>query len=787
MYAAINVAGLATGITVMLLAILFWRDEVRFDKFHRNLPNLYRVTTSLVETKSAGRETVGSTGQVQGPAFKNAIPEIKSYTRVLGGDIYTNISGNNKTIKIQPLFVDTTFLDMLSFPLLHGNKQTALRNIESVVLTESTARKLFNRADAIGELITLDADPSFEKLGKPLIVSAVVKDPPHNSSLQFDALYSYAFMRLSFEDDAWLNAYIGTFVLLDPGSNIKMVVDKMQKVFELHAKQQLTQSKSLLGYDPQITYGLQRIDDIHLNPLSRRYGNIESGITRVSDPVYSTVFLVISGFILLMAAINFMNINIASSIKRSKEVGVRKIAGGSRWQIITQFMTEGSMLCGVSFILSLLAIFFLLPLFNQLTAKHLMPLSLLSPAVIVWFLMLLIMLIAVTSTYPAIVLSRFNPAQVLYNRITSNGGGNLRKLLIIVQFTPAVCMLIATIVYYSQVSFMRTKSLGYEPSQVIHTSIFGNRDYNAVINILKNEFAREPLFKQVSFGSNGYVDRVEINNYGLDVFKKVADENFIPLLKIPIVAGRNFNKADANTGIIVNETFVRQLGTGYVVGQSIQIVERGEKYSKTIIGIVKDYHYNSPRTPILPLIMFMNKNPDGDIWIKVDQANMQAGIAALSSIYTKTMPGAMFDYDLLDETNAKDFYKEMQWQKVVMGGTVASLIICMLGLFGLAHLSIYQRTKEIGIRKVLGASVSQIVLLLSGGFIKLVIVAILIASPLAWIVMHYWLQNYAYHIHIGPTIFVVAALMAVSVAFISISYQTFRFALTNPVTCLRTE
>lgn len=786
-YAAINVIGLASGITAMLLAILFWRDEVSFDRFHTNLPHLYRITTSLVETKGAARETVGSTGQVQGPAFKAAIPEIKSYTRVLGGDIYSSVSANNKTLKVQPLFVDTSFLQIFTFPLIQGNPATALRNIESVVLTESTAKKLFNRTDVIGELLSVDADPSFQKLGKPLIISAVVKDPPPNSSLQFDLLYTNAFMRLSFEDEAWLNAYIGTFLLLEADANLRSVEHKMQQVFEQHAQQQLSTTIKQFGYDPQIKYGLQRVEDIHFKSLERTYGNIESGVTKSSNPLYSIVFLAVAAFILVMAAINFMNIHIAASIQRAKEVGVRKIAGGSRWQIIAQFLTEASLLCILSFAISIVAVFALLPVFSELTGKQLLPSLLLSSSVISSFILLLILLIGVTSIYPAIVLSRFNPVEVLYNRFTKNSGDGLRKLLVVVQFTPAVFMLIATIVYYSQVTFMRTKSLGYNPSQVIQTSVYGNRDYNAVIHVLKNEFAQESTFNKVAFGSNGYKDRMEINGKTVDVFRKAADENLIPLLEIPMVAGRNFKEGDAESGIIVNETFVRHVGVNYAVGARVDFNYRDEKFTRRIVGVVKDYHYNSPRAPILPMVMFMNKNPDGDIWIKVDQANMQQAITALARIYKNAMPSALFEYALMDETNAKDFYKEMQWQKIVTIGTVTSLVICVLGLFGLAHLSIYQRIKEIGIRKVLGASLSQLVLLLTAGFLKLVLTAIVIASPLALIAMRYWLQNYAYHIDIGPAIFLVAGLLAIGVAFLAISYQTFRLALTNPVKCLKSE
>jgi putative ABC transport system permease protein len=787
-YAIINITGLATGITAMLLAILFWRDEASFDSFHENNPNLYRVTTSHIESRGGDHVTVGATGQVQGPAFKASIPEVKTFTRVMGGDIYSNIVANKKTLKVQPLFVDRNFLEVFSFPVIYGSAATALDKIESVVLTESTAKRFFNTADVVGKLLTVDADPSYDRLGKPLVVSAVIQDPPHNSSLRFDLLYTFAFMRLSFEDEAWLNAYLGTFLVLEPGSNIKQVEKKFDQVYQLHAKQQLEANKKQYGFDPQISYHLQPIENIHFDPLTRSMTNAEGGVINGSDIVYSVVFLVVSGFILLMAAINFVNISIAASIKRSKEVGVRKIAGGSRWQIIAQFLTEASILCLLSFLLSLALVYLVLPVFNQLTGKFLLISKIFSLSSLYYFLILPAILILVTSLYPAFILSKFRPVEVLYNRVTGSRSGTFRKALVVVQFTPAIFLLIATIVYYSQMNYVQTKDPGYDPSQVIRTSIYGNRDFTSVTTVLKNDFAGDPLFKKVSFGSNGYNERIDVNGKNIELFKKVADENFIPLLEIPLLAGRNFVAADADNGIIVNETFVRSVGLDFAVGSQVEIREYyGETIRRTIVGVVKDYHHSSPRLKILPMIMFMNKAPSGDIWLKVEQSNMKKAIASLRNIYHHAMPEALFEYGLMDEMNARDFYKEQQWQKVVTIGTVLSFFICWLGLFGLAHLATYQRIKEIGIRKVLGASLSQIVMLLTGGFIKLVLIALLIASPLAWMAMDYWLRDYAYHINVGPGVFLIAATMAVTVTFLSVGYQSFRSALSNPVKSLRTD
>jgi putative ABC transport system permease protein len=636
--------------------------------------------------------------------------------------------------------------------------------------------------------MSVDADPSFDKLARPLVVTAVIKDPPRNSSLQFDLLFTYSFMRLSFEDDSWLNAYIGTFLVLEPGSDISKVEQNFIQVYEVNAKQQLDESRRQYGFDPQVTYHLQPVQDIHFNPMMRTTGSAEGGVVNGSDITYSIVFLVISGFILLMAAINFININIAGSIKRSKEIGIRKISGGSRRQIIAQFLIEASMLCFVSFILSLVLIYLLLPVFGQLTGKHLVISDIFSSSSLYYFLLLLVVLILVTSLYPAFILSKFRPAEVLYNRVAGNNSGTYRKALVVVQFTPAIFLLIATLIYYSQMNYIRSKDPGYNPSQVIRTSVYGDRDYNSVVRVLRNEFAQEPLFKKFSFGSNGYSDRFEFNGKNVEFFRKTADENYIPLMEIPLVDGRNFTPADAENGIIVNETFVKRIGIVNPVGAQVKINDfNQESYYRTIVGVIKDYHYGSMRTAILPMVMFMKKHPDGDIWIKVDQANMNKAIIALNKIYNKAMPSALFEYGLMDELNAKDFYRDRQWQKVVTVGTVLSFIICWLGLFGLAHLSTYRRIKEIGIRKVLGASVTQIVVLLTGGFIKLVLVALLIASPLAWMAMDYWLRDYAYHINIGPGVFLFAAGMAVSITFLSVGYQSFMSALTNPVSSLRNE
>ena len=786
LYAVINIVGLATGITCMLLAVLYWNDEHSFDNFHANNPNLYRVTTTLIDNKNEDPQIIGGTGQVQGPAFKNAVPEVKSYVRIMGGDIYSDVIGNEKGLRLKLLFADSNFFKVFSFKIIHGNAATALSNVYDAVLTETAARKFFNTDDVVGKTLSTDADPSFDKLGRPLIITAVIKDPPANSSLQFDALFSFQFMELSFQDNNWLNAYLGTFVVLDPHADKNKVEQKFDAVYASHAKEQLAQKIKLYGYDPQVSYGLQPITDIHLNPLMRSSGNAEGGIVNVSNPVYSYMFLGIAFFILLMASINFVNISIANSLKRSKEVGIRKISGGSRGHIIMQFINESVILCFVAFLFSIVLLNISLPLFNTLTGKQIELAQAFNGKLLLYFAALFLLIIALTGIYPAVVVSRFNPSEVLYNRQKLSGRSVLGRSLVVLQFSLALCLLIATLVYYSQMDFMRTKNLGYNPNQIIRTNISGDRDYRSAITYLKNEFAKEPSIKAVSFGNDGYPENIEVDGKNIKAQYKNVDENFLFVMQIPLLAGSNIGTASKNE-VIVNETFVKQSGIENPVGAQIKVYRYGDSATKTISGVVKDFHFASLREPITPMVMYASEVPDGGIWIRFNQAKQKEAMAAIERIYKKAMPGAVYQYNFLDELNAQQYFQEQRWQQVVSVATILAFIICCLGLFGFAHLSTNQRTKEIGVRKVLGASVGQIVTLLSRDFLKPVVIAFLIASPVSWIVMNKWLQDYAYRINIGWTVFALAGSIAVTVALLTVCFQAVKAAIANPVKSLRTE
>src|SRR4030095_3614781 len=348
LYSFINLVGLAVAITCVLLAVLFIKDERSFDRFHEKRENLYRIVTSRTDDKGR-RGTVAGTGKPQAAAFKEAVPEIVDHVRIMGGDIRGDVAFDNKTLNLQMLFADESFFKLFSFPLVRGDAATALNDISSVVVTESVAKKYFNSIDVVGKTMTLDSDPSAQKLEKPMIITAVAKDIPKNSSIRFEILMPLRFMQLSFTDTAWLNQYLGTFVLLQPGANLDKVSRKFDQVFAKHAKYQLEETKKLYNYDPDVRYSLQNVVDMHLEPHSTGPFR-EGGIVNESDPIFSWLFLGITLFILFMATVNFVNISIAGSLKRAKEVGVRKITGGSKRQIIAQFLTESAIVCISAFL-----------------------------------------------------------------------------------------------------------------------------------------------------------------------------------------------------------------------------------------------------------------------------------------------------------------------------------------------------------------------------------------------------------------------------------------------------
>lgn len=791
LYAFINITGLAAGITCLLLAVLFTRDEHSFDSFHRQSNNLYRVTTSFIPEKGNKSITTGGTGQVQGPAFKAQISEIADYTRIMGGDISGDMIANGKVLKQQLLFADDHFFNVFSFKLIAGDTATALKDVGSAVITERTALKFFNTTDVVGKLLRMDEDPSARKLGRPLVITGVVSDPPQHSSIQFDVLLSFKFLQLSFEDNNWYNQYLGTFVLLQPGADTKVVAAKMDRVHAMQAGNQLLIQQHTTGFDQQVHYGLQPITEMHLAPLYQPGTGIETGVVNGSRPVFSYIFLGIAVFILIMAGINFVNIHIAGSMKRAREVGVRKINGSSSIQIIVQFMLESLLLCVLACVLAALLTVAVLPLFNQLSGKQLLLREALDAPLLLYCLLILGALVLLTGTYPASLLAKFKPVEVLYNKQRLSGGNILGRSLVVLQFSLAVCLLIASLVFYKQMDYVRTRDLGYNPHQVIRTFIGGDREAATVQAFLKNQLAGEPGVKALSFGGErGGASLVKLPGKSIEAVHRVIDEQYLPALSIPVKEGRNFavtSPADKTGGAIVNEAFVKAAGLKDPIGTVVQTDPYFDKETRTIIGVVKDFHAGSLKERIAPMVLLMNNWYGKTIWIKFDKERQQQVLLALEKAYRQALPQTAFSWSFLDELNAKEYEQEQRWKRIISVATIISLLICCSGLFGLAHISTRQRFKEIGIRKVLGAGIPGIAALFSKDLLKPVLLALIIAVPAAWSVMQQWLQQFVYRIELSYSIFLWAAVLALSVAAFTVVSVVFTAARANPLDSLREQ
>jgi putative ABC transport system permease protein len=771
----------------MVFSILYYKNEHSFDLFHKNNPHLFRINTNYVDNGTGFRETEGGTGQVQGPAFKSQIPEIKDYVRVMGGGIIENVKSSDKAFNLVTEFVDSGFFKVFSFPLIYGNPNTSLSDKHSVVITEKIARKLFATTDVIGK--RLDVEDTPDSLFASFTITGVAKDPPANSSIQFDILIPFSYLQIMFKDNNWLNAYLGTFVVLYPQADLKKLEQKFVSIHNANAKEQFEQGRTAGEFDKRISYRLQSITDIHLHPYYSSGKSREGGSTNGSSPVYSYFLIGIALFILLMASINFINLNIGNSLNKAKEIGLRKINGCSKSQIIFQFMIESSIICIAALCMALALTQSLLPLFNQLADRQIAISTLLDWKLLCYFFFLLIVSILLAGLYPAFILAKFKPTEVLYNKIALSGRNWLGKSLVVLQFSIAICLMIGSIIYYQQMGFIRTKDLGYNPYNIIRIEVPVRRDTKTIYAMFKNELSKEPGIKQISLEVANEGSKVYIDNKVIKSSYRVVEPSYIPMLEIPVKKGRNFSDSygtDKTSAVIVNEAFVKAAGLQNPLGTKVQIKDWYKK-DATIIGVVKDYHLGSLKEIIQPEILAINDGTEGTMLIKIDKQRQKQVLAALEKIYRTAIPGSEYSYAFWDELNAKEYQQEIKWQQIINAATILSVLICCLGLFGLTHLATHLRVKEIGIRKVLGASVSSIASLISIDFIKLVFIGFIIASPISWYFMDQWLQDFAYRINISWEIFLASGSLAVFIALATISIQTIKAAVANPVKNLRTE
>jgi putative ABC transport system permease protein len=534
-------------------------------------------------------------------------------------------------------------------------------------------------------------------------------------------------------------------------------------------------------------------NEYFLQPFTRMHLDAElppqNGLSDASNPVYSYILSGIALFILLIASINFVNLTIARSVRRAKEIGIRKVVGGERRQLILQFLGESFLLCLFAFSFAILLVQLVLPVFNELSNKVLSIAYLLDIKLVIGYLLLFLCTGFLAGFYPALVLSSYQPVQTLYSRFNLAGKNYLQKSLVVLQFSLASFLIIATITIYAQFKYLTTQDLGYDDNNLV---LVGKQSLKrAEADIFKRTLLSNPNIVDVASKNGGNWGTVaKVNGDSTIQFEyETVDETYIPLLEIQIKQGRNFSKqypSDSTHSVLVNEAFVRKAGWKNPLGQVVNFWYNNEKYS--VIGVVKDYHYNSLNQEIGPQLFTMKAgNPYGLSLIKIKPKTGTASLKHIEATFKKLFPLAPYSYTFKDEQNLRAYEAEAKWKQIMLFSAILTIFISCIGLFGLSVLSAEKRTKEIGIRKVLGASVNSVVAILSRDFVKLVILALLLAIPLAWLAANKWLENYPYRISLSWQLFVLAGIFVILIALATVSFQAIRAAMANPVKSLRTE
>ena len=775
-FSFINIMGLTVGMTACFLIFLYVKFELSYDAFHSKADRIYRVVTDL-KTPSETLHTSGPSWAV-GPHIAQDFPQVEAAVRITGDELLVR-KGNVKFQETNSLYADSLFFKVFDFKLLKGNPNTALNEPFSLVLSETAVKKYFGNADPVGQTVL------FTGGGLPAKITGVMKDMPENSQIKADMLVSMSTLTRNFNkglDDQWGNYGNNTFVLLKPGTNAKA----FQKLLPAFLERRNGSEMKQLNMYPTLI--LEPLKDVYLR--STRDGSTTGNINNVY------IFSIIAIFIMLIACFNFVNLTTARAAERAKEVGIRKVVGAVKRQLTWQFIGESVILCLIAFLFTLGLAALLLPSFNQLAGKTI------SPGIFdQWNYLLTLFLTAIgigllAGSYPALVLSSFKPVTVLKGRFNSGTrGALLRKSLVVAQFSISIALIIATIIVYNQMNYMRNQDLGFNKDQMLVI----NTNSDPAKETFRNAVAGLPNVKSVAMSSSvpgggnpGAYSEVE-NKKGelqianLDLY--FVDFDYIPQYKIKIIAGRAFSRdfqTDTTHAMILNEAAVKLFG--YSSPQQA-VGRRFKQWGRegTIIGVMKDFHFRSLQQEIKPLSMRIEPQGCNLISINLSTKDLPKTIAAIESKWNTLMPARPFSYFFLDEFFDKQYRGEERFGKLFLNFAILAIIISCLGLLGLASYSTMQRTREIGIRKVLGASVPNIVNLLSRDFLLLVAIAICIASPVAWWVMHNWLKDFAYQIEIGWWIFLVAALLAALIAMITVSFQAIKAAVANPVISLRAE
>ncbi len=797
LYSLISVVGLAVGIACCLLIFLYVQDELSFDRFHQKSGQIHRLIR--IEQKPGTEQEYSSSASYNiAPELKANFPEVESVVRLTNGAFV--VSHGEKSLTQRALYVDPGFLTMFSFPLLRGDVASALDDPGSVVITPEMAEKYFGDENPVGNTLSI-------KLGEDLLdftVTGIIREAPNNSSIKYDFLISIDLLKFGIPEDllhSWNIVVLQTFVELSPGTDVSTFE---QKLAALTNRLFVEEERGF-----QRSYELQPLADIHLDP---RY----DGVTEpVSDPIYAYILSAIAFAVLLLACINFTTLTVGRSSGRAREVGLRKVLGAGRGQLMRQFWGEALLLSLGALVLGIVLAELFLPAFNGLAQKQL-ALRLFSNLGLLPALLGLVLFTAfLAGMYPALLLSRLYPVESLRGKVRLGSKNLLIQGLVVLQFAVSVVLIASTLIISSQMRFFRDRDLGYDRSMVL-TFPTGTSGENSaqLVSRFRSELSGEPEVVSVTGYSFGFGDswlRLSHGedgtniNIGEDITSPVPSEEpgvttyyyinwvdpyYVSTMGITVSQGRDFSPdipSDGLGAILVNQTAVRAFGWDDPIGKQLPA---GMQQAR-VVGVVEDFNFYPLHRRIEPLVLHLPRNDHFssifEIGVRIRTQNLPATLSLLEQTWHRVSGGVPFDYQFLDDRVARQYAAEQRWMGIVQYSTAFSLVIACLGLFGLTSLAVAKRTKEVGIRKVLGASVNRLVGMLAGDFIKLVLVANLIAWPVAYFVMARWMQGFAYRANLTVTTFIVTGILSVGIALLTVGFRATRAALSNPVETLRYE
>jgi putative ABC transport system permease protein len=791
-FSAINIFGLATGIAICLLITLFVKDELSYDKYNEKANRIYRVNSDVRINGTEFNDRVSAAPL--GPVLAKEYPQIEKTVRIRDEGKILVKKGTETLLEPNSCFADSTLFDVFTFPMISGDPKTALTQPYSLVIAESMARKYFNSTDVVGKTLLLNNTTSYK-------ITGVIKDMPVQSHFHFNFIKAMSELEGS-RSDFWLNNNFVTYLLARPGTDKKTIDKYLKEVTKKYAEPQLQEwahssFDDLAKKGDRYNYVTMPLTRIHL------YSTITSEIEPSGNIQNIYIFMVIAIFILLIASINFMNLSTARSAGRSKEVGVRKVLGSNRSNLIAQFLTESVLTSFIALVSAIIIAALLLPYFNQLSGKEI-TLRLFSTRWLLPALLLTSLIVGLLAgLYPAFYLSAFEPIKVLKGKLaTGFKSGWLSSSLVVFQFTAAIVLIVGTLIIYSQLNYIRNKKLGYNREQVLvlkniyslgtHSNTFKEevqklRGVEAVT--MTGSLPTSPSFNSPAFSKDAGFNATQTSI----VQQWAVDANYIPALGIQMKEGRNFSPLmpTDSTAIIINETAANMLGFSDPLNK--KLYQKGSE-NKTIqalniIGVIKDFNSGSLRNKIGPMIFTLEDNKS-NMAIRIKTTNIPSLIAQIEKLYhsmDNNMAGQPFIYSFMNEDFNRLYGSEKRTGKIFISFTFFAILIACLGLFGLVTYATEQRTKEIGIRKVLGASISNIVNMLSKDFLKLVGISMIIAFPVAWWGMNRWLQDFAYRTDISWWVFAIAALLAIFITIATVSARAIKAAMANPVKSLRSE